>query len=438
MRSAARWFVAVVVVAHGLIHLLGAAKGLGWAEVAALAEPISPAMGVAWLAAAAAVVAAGILLAARNRRWWVAGALAVVVSQAVILTSWNDARTGTLANVLLLAALGYTLASRGPASYRAEYLRRIAVALGEPRPGTSAVVTEADLAHLPSLVAEYIRRSGALGQPHVVSVHARIHGRIRSGPDARWMTYTGEQVNTFGPAPSRLFWMDATMFALPIDVLHVLVGPAATMRVTLCSVVPMVNAAGPDMDRAETVTLFNDMCILAPAALIGAPITWQPLDDHHVRGVFTNAAQTITADLTFVDGDLVDFSSDDRMSTSRDGSTLTSQRWSTPVSEYARLGAQRVATYGEGHWHTTDPQGQYAYLEYNLDAITCNPHAPAEPADGTGSKRISRRRPTTERPRTSTPLAGDRACGTAAVDSRPGPCLSATSQSRPQPGWRAA
>ncbi|MGV8968627.1 MAG: DUF6544 family protein [Cellulomonas sp.] len=372
MRTVTRWFVVVVVIGHGLIHLLGAAKGLGWAEVAALPEPISPAMGLTWLAAAAAIVTTGVLLAARNRRWWVVGTLAVVVSQAVILTSWNDARTGTLANLLLLAALGYTLASRGPASYRAEYLRRSAVALGEPHRGTGAgvVVTEADLAHLPDLITAYVRRSGALGHPRVVSVHARIHGRIRSGANARWMTYTGEQVNTFGPAPSRLFWMDATMFGLPVDVLHVLVGPAATMRVKVCSVVPMVNAAGPDMDRAETVTLFNDLCVLAPAALVDAPISWQPLDDHHVRGVFTNGAQTVTADLTFDDGDLVDFVSDDRMSTSTSGS-LTPQRWSTPVRDYACLGTRRLATYGEGHWHTTD--GEFAYLEYHLDALTSNP-----------------------------------------------------------------
>jgi hypothetical protein len=291
----------------------------------------------------------------------------------VIVTSWDDARTGTVANVLLLAALGYTLASRGPASYRAEYLRRTAAALGGPHPGTgaSAVVTEADLAHLPGPVAEYVRRSGALGQPRVLSVHALFHGRIRSGPNAHWMTYTGEQVNTFGPAPSRLFWMDATMFGLPVDVLHVLVGPAATMRVKVGSVVPMVNAAGPDMDRAETVTLLNDLCILAPAALVDAPITWQSLDDDHVRGVFTNGAQTITADLTFVDGDLVDFVSDDRMSTSRDGFTFTPQRWSTPVRDYVRLGARRLATRGEARWHT-GPQSQFAYFEFTLDAITCN------------------------------------------------------------------
>lgn len=379
MRTAVRWFVVMVVLGHGLIHLLGAFKGLGWAQVAALSEPISPVLGLVWLTAAVAVVATGVLLAVRDRRWWVAGILGVVVSQAVICTSWNDAKTGTAANALLLAALGYALVSRGPASYRAEYQRRSAAALRESVPGTGAVVTETDLAHLPGLLAEYVRRSGAIGQPRVWSVHARFHGRIRSGANARWMTYTGEQVNTFGTSPSRLFLMDATMFGLPVDVLHVLAGPAATMRVKLCSVLPIVNAAGSDMDRAETVTLFNDLCILAPAALIDAPINWRRLDENHLRGEFTNGPQTVSADLTFDDGDLVDFVSDDRMSTSRDGSTFTPQRWSTPLRDYRTLGTRRLATHGEGHWHTTDPKGQYTYLEYDLDAITCNPRTtPAE------------------------------------------------------------
>ena len=371
-RILVRWSVVVILIAHGLLHLLGAAKGLAWAPVATLTEPIEPALGVVWLAAAIALVAAGALFAARARMWWVAGIAGLVISQAVILTSWSDAREGTLANVVLLVALGYELAAQGPGSYRAEYRRRVVTALRASVPGAGPVVTEADLARLPAPVAEHVRRSGAVGQPRVSSLRATIHGRIRASATSRWMTYSGEQVNTYGPTPSRLFWMDATMFGLPVDVLHVFVGESATMRVRLCSALRMVNAAGPEMDRAETVTLFNDLCILAPAALVDAPIAWQEIDDTHVRGVFTNGEQTVSADLTFRDGDLVDFHSDDRMSTSPDGSTFTPQPWSTPVSDYRVFGARRLATHGEGRWHAAAPQGEFAYLEYNLDAITYN------------------------------------------------------------------
>jgi hypothetical protein len=30
------------------------------------------------------------------------------------------------------------------------------------------------------------------------------------------------------------------------------------------------------MSQSETVTLFNDMCIMAPATLVDAPIAWEP------------------------------------------------------------------------------------------------------------------------------------------------------------------
>jgi len=111
VRTTVRWVVGLVVVVHGFIHVLGAVKGFGWAEVALLTEPISAAMGVVWLAAAVVTVAAGVLLIAGTRRWWVVGAVAVVVSQAAIVTSWTDAKAGTIVNVVLALAVVYGWAS---------------------------------------------------------------------------------------------------------------------------------------------------------------------------------------------------------------------------------------------------------------------------------------------------------------------------------------
>ena len=81
VRTRVRWIVAVVVVLHGLIHLLGGVKGFGWAEVSALTEPISNLLGVAWLIAALLVVLAGVMLATAARSWWIVGAVAAVAWQ---------------------------------------------------------------------------------------------------------------------------------------------------------------------------------------------------------------------------------------------------------------------------------------------------------------------------------------------------------------------
>ncbi len=371
MRTWVRRLVGVVVVLHGCIHLLGAAKGLGWSEVTQLTQPISVASGVGWLAAAVLLVVAGAMLARNARGWWVVGAAAAAVSQAVIVTSWTDAKVGTVVNLVLIVAACYGLAAHGPWSYTAEYRRRVAAALAEPT--HVEVVTENDLTALPPAVAAYLRHCGVLGQPHVVDFRAHIHGRIRAGVSKPWMSFTGEQVNTYGMYTSRLFLMDATMFGLPVDVLHVFVGMSATMRVKICSLLPMVNAAGPEMDRGETVTLFNDLCALAPAALIDASIAWQSLDANRVRGAFTHGAQTVGAELVFNDQhELVDFISDDRLRASADGRQFTQQRWSTPLSGYRKIGARRVPTHGEARWHAPDPEGTFSYLEFNLDDITYN------------------------------------------------------------------
>ena len=371
LRPLVRWAVAVMVVVHGLIHLFGASKGLGWSDVSQLKEPIGTAAGAVWLVAAVLTVGAGVMLAASIRGWWIVGVVAATISQAVIATSWSDAKAGTIANVVVLGAAVYGAAANGPTSFSAEYRRRVATAL--TRKVGSPTVTEDDLTALPTPVAAYLRGSGAVGQPRINNFRADIHGRIRGGPNKPWMAFTGEQVNTFGANPSRSFRMDATMFGLPVDVLHIFADATATMRVKACSLFPMVNASGPEMDRAETVTVFNDLCVLAPAAIIDAPITWHSgHDDHQAHGTFTNRTHTVTAELTFNDEhELVDFVSDDRMGMF-DGRTFSPRRWSTPISAYRTIRSRRVATFGEGRWHAPAPDGEYTYLEFNLDDIVYN------------------------------------------------------------------
>lgn len=369
MRTLARWIVVAVAVVQGLFHLMGAVKGFGWADVAPLEAPISPTTGAFWLLGALLLVTTGLLLAARSRWWWVVGAAAVVVSQAVIFTSWNDAKAGTLLNAVLLLGVVYGFASQGPTSFRAEYRRRVKAALAEPVP--DGVVTEDDLADLPEPVARYLRRAGAVGQPVVGNMRARIHGRIRSGRHRPWMSFTGEQVNTFGPQPTRLFFLDATMMGLPVDVLHVFANQSATMRASVCSMVPTVRSAGPDMDRAETVTLFNDLCLMAPAALVHAPVRWELVDEDRVRGAFTVGGHTVRAELFFNEaGELVDFVSDDRLRASSDGRSFTRQRWSTPVRGYRMFGNWWLGAGGESRWHA--PEGEFVYGVMEIDRITYN------------------------------------------------------------------
>ncbi|MDO9021894.1 MAG: hypothetical protein Q8S73_03180 [Deltaproteobacteria bacterium] len=367
-----RWAFAFVMVVHGLIHLMGFLKAFGLAALPQLARPISRPMGVVWLLAALTTLAAVVALFAWPRGWWLLGAAALLLSQAAVIGAWSDARFGTLANVLLLVGVLYGYLTQGPSSFRAEMHREAQPGLA--RATAAPVLTEADLAPLPEPVRRYVRAAGFVGQPRVQSYRLRFRGRIRGEPDAAWMPFVADQQSFVDPM-TRLFLMHATMFGVPVEAFHRLVGGAATMRVRVAGAYPMVDARGPVMDRSESVTLLNDLCLLAPGALVDPAIAWEPIDDRSARARFTHGANTVAATLVFNDeGLLSDFVSDDRSRSSADGRSFTQLRFSTPVRDYRRYGAFRLASHGDARWHL--PGGAFTYGEFDLEDIAYNVGAP--------------------------------------------------------------
>lgn len=371
-----RWAVVVVVAGHGLIHLLGVAKGLAWADVPQLKGSIGVGGAVLWLCASVLVLGSAILIALGTPTWWWVIALsAAVLSQIAVTTSWSDARVGTLVNVMLVVVSAYGFLSLGPTSFHAQWQTQATESLREVDTAPSLLM-ERDLHDLPVPLAAYIRLSGAVGQPRTTSFQVDFHGRIRSGRDSGWMPFTGTQVNTYGASPERLFLMDATRSGLPVTVFHSFTDATATMRAKVASLVTVVDASGPEMDRGETVTVFNDLVVLAPGAIVDAPIAWTAVDDRRVRGVFTHAGQKVSAALTFDEkGDLVDFVSEDRLRASADGKSFTPQPWSTPLSGHRVASGHRLVISGEGRWR--DPQGWFTYVELAFDDISYNVQTPA-------------------------------------------------------------
>jgi hypothetical protein len=351
--------------------VLGFVKAFGFAKLPQLTQPISPFLGVLWLIAGVLFLAASGSVFVWPRWWWAIAACAIVASMVVIIPSWTDAKFGALANLAALVGLVFGFLAQGPVSLRAAYDRDVDRALARFAPAER--LTDADLAHLPVPVQRYLRGAGVVGQPRVRNFRARMHGRIRNGPDARWMLLAAEQYNFVGE-PARLFYLSASMWMIPAQGYHRYVGPSATMRVKAAAVVPVLDVSGDEMNQGETVTLFNDMCVMAPAALIDPAIVWEPVDARTARAIFTNAGQTIRAELSFnEEGELTNFFSDDRYQTSPDGKSVKKVRWSTPLGGYRSFGPVRLASRGEARWH--EPGREYAYIELTIDDVQYNLHS---------------------------------------------------------------
>lgn len=142
------------------------------------------------------------------------------------------------------------------------------------------------------------------------------------------------------------------------------------MDIRLFSIFKVQYQSGEVMDVSETVTFFNDMCVMAPATLIDKRIRWLEVDGNKVKASFTNNNITISAWLIFGEsGELVNFISDDRSALLANGKT-TKLQWSTPMRDYKIIDGFNLASYAEAIYRY--PDGEFVYATFSLKHIKYN------------------------------------------------------------------
>ena len=92
----------ILISVHGLIHLLGFTKAFKLAEVSQLSQPISKLNGSLWLLSAITFALAAATFAMEKEWWWILSLSGIVISQYLIINTWQDAKYGTFANIIVL------------------------------------------------------------------------------------------------------------------------------------------------------------------------------------------------------------------------------------------------------------------------------------------------------------------------------------------------
>lgn len=249
---------------------------------------------------------------------------------------------------------------------RADYQSKVRAAFAAQPAGPAPVVTADQLAPLPAAIRGYLAFTGALDKPRPRNMRLAFQAEMWRKPGGSPMDVRTEQYNFFD-RPTRLFFLDTSMFALPVAGLHAYGDGNASMLIRAASLFDVVNASGPELAAAETVTALNDLTLYAPGALLDPRIHFEELDERRVRVTFAPGDHRVSAELHFGDqGELVSFVSDDRGALQDDGS-FEKQRWSTPVSDYRDVDGRRVPTYGEAIYHTAS--GDFVYGRFRVTSV---------------------------------------------------------------------
>ncbi len=347
---------------HGLIHFMGFAKAYNYGNITQLTKYISKPVGVLWLITAILFIVAVLLFLLKKESWPYIAIIAVIISQILIINVWKDAKFGTILNIIILFV---AIASYATYHFEMEYEADIKRHLAKTNFTNNDLLSEADIATLPNPVQKYIRYTGAVNKPKVKNMKIEFDGEMRDkGKD--FFKFKSAQYNFFDD-PTRLFFMKAKIYGLPVPGYHCYQNENASMQIKLLGLFNVVNIKGNIMNKAETVTVFNDMCLMAPASMIDKRIEWTPIDSLSAKATFTNGVDKISAVLYFNEqGQLINFTSDDRYAVT----DMKQYRFSTPVKDYTQMNGRNIWKYGETIWHY--PDGEFVYGKFTLKSIEYN------------------------------------------------------------------
>lgn len=139
------------------------------------------------------------------------------------------------------------------------------------------LISEGDLEGLPDLIKSYLHNAKVVGTPRVKFFQVAMTGDMRTERGSAFAPVKAMQY-TFVTSGTRLFYMTMNFKGLPISGLHHYNAMGAFMKIKILDLFKVADHSGDQMQLTETVTYFNDLCIMAPGALLEEEIEWTVLD----------------------------------------------------------------------------------------------------------------------------------------------------------------
>jgi len=367
-----KWALVFILAIHGLIHLMGFVREFNLATISGfsgetmipLSKPVSTISGALWLAACATFLATaiGFLL---HRDWWMPGLAAVLVSQALIVLYWKDAKWGTIANILVLLPVLVSLAEW---KFTKSVNKEIDTFLSEPI-SANTMITQERLSGLPVPVQKWLRRSGILGKEMTQSVRLKQKGLMRLKPESNnWVEASAVQYFRWDK-PAFIWKVKMNMMPLvPVTGRDRLENGKAAMQIKAFSLIPIVNQTdAPKLNESAAQRLLSEIC-WSPFAALHPSIAWEAIDETTARATIHLNDVSGTVMFRFTEeGDLVACQAD-RYKDSDEKAKR--EKWEVINTRYGVLNGIRMPLESEVTWKLKD--GDFTWFKIIITDIEYN------------------------------------------------------------------
>lgn len=348
----------ILISAHALLHFLGFAKAYSLLQLKSMHLPVSKGMGLLWLLAGILLMITGILFKRHADHAWVAGFIAVIISQLLIIFYWKDAHWGTLPNVVILIAC--FLARSNHQFKRLTQMELAQMKLVHNK--KSEMIQENHLSVLPIAVQNWLRASGIMGKPFIVSGEISQQLTMQLKPEQKNMKATAFQfTNASNPG---FIWVvqtnsNAFMWFCGRDKFS---NSKGEMLIKLFSLFTVVDEQGKTMDEAALQRYLGEM-VWFPSLALNQNITWEALNDSSAKATMNYMGTTGSGIFTFnAMGEVTRFSA---MRFKDHHPSAQRMEWIIEVEDYSIFDGIKVPTKLAATWMLPTRKWTWLRMEVN-------------------------------------------------------------------------
>lgn len=360
-------FVSVIVL-HGMLHLIGFAKewslashdGLSGKNLVDFSWRRSRAAGMFWLFTGILFMATAAFYLTRWESYWLFAAIAILMSQTLIIIYWQDARYGTFINVAIVIALVFT----APAMAFEKMAEREVAILKRRATPERILITENTIASLPLSVRRWMHRSNVVGKENANIVCVVQKGTMRTRPEGKWMPFQAREY--FSINPPSFVWMAKTRAAplIPIAGRDKYQDGKGHMLIKPLFLFTAADRSGDEIDQSTLLRYLAEMAWL-PQAAVSKYLKWESLGE--LRSRVTMSYEGVSASGVYhfnADGTIARFEAQryfDR------GGVYSKEIWAVTVGGYKIIDNKFLPSSCQVTWKLKE--GDFHWLDMEVAAV---------------------------------------------------------------------
>ncbi len=356
----------VMIGLHAFIHLMGFVKAFNFAEIKELTQPISKPFGLLWLITFLIFIAAIIQYLSNNEYWYLSAIIGILVSQGLVITFWQDAKFGTIPNVIIFLV---SIVAFAAFNFDRNISREIDNMFSQNTFKDRYTITAEMITHLPAPVRKWITNSGLIGKERIYAVRLKQKALMKMKPEQeKWTNANAEQYFTVDkPA----FIWKVNMQMLPfIDIVgrDKLFEGKGEMLIKALSLIPVVNSSDNEKINSGTIQRYLGEIVWFPSAALIPYITWQKIDDFSAKASMTYKGTTGSGVFFFDEkGNFTRYIAQRYMGTDEEAKL---KEWIITVSESKVMHGIKIPVKMEATWKLDG--GDWTWLKIEITDIEYN------------------------------------------------------------------